>query len=115
MFDLSDDDDAFDGAPDAIAHGIDYMKEPDGTLMYHYNYLVYSWTIEGEAELLRARAYLDDIHEVSVLLPFGRFQSSKFEAALRYLQRRYADIFTLESGDPGYVQRYKRRSIRSAN
>jgi hypothetical protein len=115
MFDLPDDEDAADGAPDTIMHGIDYMKEPDGNLMYHYNYLVYSWTIDGEAEPLRARSYFDEIGEVSVFMPFKRFQSPKFAAVLRYLQRRYAQIDTFEAGDSGYVQRYKLRPVRTAN
>jgi hypothetical protein len=115
FYDLHDLDDALDGAPDSISHGIDYMKEPDGSCKFHYNYLVYSWTIDGEATPLRARSYLDEIGEISVFMPFEQFRLPQFEPMLRFLQRRYNSICAFESGNSSYVQRYKLRPLSSAN
>ena len=97
-------DNGDDGAPDRIEHGADYMLSAPGKLEFYYNFLVYSWTIDGAA--VTARAYLDDIQEVSVFAAPGKLETPAFAPLLRYLQRRYRVIKTFADG--GYQVRYKR-------
>jgi hypothetical protein len=63
-FDLPPEDDSDDGAPLKIEHGVDYMFASPKTLEFIYNYINYTWKIG--AETITARAYLDDIGDVSL-------------------------------------------------
>ena len=53
-----------------------------------------------------ARAYLDDIQEVSVFAAPGKLETPAFAPMLRYLQRRYRVLKTFADG--GYQVCYKR-------
>ena len=74
----------------SIAHLVDVI-EVEGVVEQAYNYLIYSWS---DPELT-ARAYLDDIHVVSIL------SGEPTPAILDYLRERYAVIQRLERN--GYV------------
>ncbi len=93
-----------DGAPDRIEHAAEYMFNAPGQLEFYYNFLIYSWTIDGAT--VSARAYLDDIQEVSVFAAPDKLETPAFAPLLRYLQRRYRVIKTF--GDGSYQVRYKR-------
>ncbi len=113
-FDLPPEDDSYDGAPLTIEHGVDYMLATPKTLEFMYNYINYSWKIG--VETVTARAYLDDINEVSLfaeadgvstLMTPDKLEAVEFQPALRYLQRRYRVIKTF-GGDGTYRVAYKR-------
>jgi hypothetical protein len=104
-FALPPGDDAADGAPTRIDHGVDYMTDPvTGGLMFYYNYLVYTWVMQNRE--ITARAYLDDISEISLLtLSEAELKSDEFAALRRYVQRRFRVIKTL--GADGYQAAYE--------
>lgn len=108
-FSLPADDDASDGAPSRIEHGIDYMfDDPAGRLMFHYNYLVYHWTLDG-GRAVTARAYLDVPHEVSVLdVAPADLPGAEYAAIVRYLQRRFRTIKALQADGYAIVYRAQR-------
>jgi hypothetical protein len=103
-FNLPPDDDSEDGKPVSITHGADYMLSGPRSVEFYYNFLNYSWAVDGEE--VAARAYLDDISEVSVFVAPEKLETPAFEPLLRYLQRRYKIIKTFADG--GYQVRYKR-------
>lgn len=103
-FTLPPDDDDDDGAPDRITHGADYMLTAPGSIEFYYNFLIYTWTIDGAT--VSARVYLDDIQEVSVFAAPGKLETPAFAPMLRYLQRRYRVLKTFADG--GYQVCYKR-------
>jgi hypothetical protein len=113
-FDLPPEDDSDDGAPLKIEHGVDYMFASPKTLEFIYNYINYTWKIG--AETITARAYLDDIDDVSLFAEVDgvstfmtpdKLEAAEFQSTLRYLQRRYRVIKTF-GGDGTYVVAYKR-------
>jgi hypothetical protein len=77
------------------------------TLEQKYNYLVYEF--ETDQHRYRARAYLDDIHTVSIFGPFDKDASGVAQLegieldqrVVAYLRRRYREIERL--GPAGYV------------
>jgi hypothetical protein len=98
-FSLPPEDDAADGAPLRIEHGVDYMFSEPGRLEFFYNYVCYEWMIGPEK--VSARTYLDDILEVSlfaeidgapVFIEPERLETPPFAPLLRYLQRRFRVI-----------------------
>jgi hypothetical protein len=92
-FDLPDEDDSTEGAPDCIEHGVDYMFEDGKSLMFYYNYLDYSWQL-GDLKV-SARVYLDNSQEVSFFgegLSVARLDDPVFKPIVRYLKRRYRVI-----------------------
>jgi hypothetical protein len=95
------------GAPVRITHGCDYMLLPEGGLEFHYNFLVYEWTISGDT--IQARAYLDEPSRVSVFVEGERLRTDAGLAAMvRYLQRRFSTIQSF--GGDGYSVEFKERS-----
>lgn len=76
-----------------------------GEVEQHYNYLVYALAYEGRR--YAARAYLDQIEEVSLYGPFGpegddkRLPGPIPEPVLAFFMRRYRTISVL--GPKGYV------------
>jgi hypothetical protein len=74
----------------SIAHHVD-LVEIEGVVEQVYNYLIYSWTDPD----VTARAYLDDIHVVSIL------SGEPTPPIMDYLRQRYAVIQRLERH--GYV------------
>ena len=103
-FNLPPDDDSDDGKPASITHGADYMLSGPQCVEFYYNFLNYSWVVDGED--VTARAYLDDIAEVAVFVGAEKLETVAFEPLLRYLQRRYKIIKAFADGD--YQVRYKR-------
>ena len=84
-----------EASPREIVHGCDYLVEENGELEYHYNFLDYTWEIDG-AEV-RARHYLDERSCVNVMMPFAELDQPKYGGILTYLQRRYGVLKTMES------------------
>ena len=81
-------------SPRQIVHGCDYHVEENGELEYHYNFLDYTWDIDG-AEV-RTRHYLDEGSRVNVMMPIAELDQPKYGGILTYLQRRYRVLKTLE-------------------
>ena len=113
-FDLPGNDDPLDGAPLKIEHGIDYMFAAPNQLEFIYNHINYRWEIG--AETITARAYLDDIREVSLFaeragathfLEPEKLETEAFQPTLRYLQRRY-HVIKIFGEDGTYRVAYKR-------
>lgn len=100
------------GQPEEIEHGCDYMCQPDGTVEFYYNFLIYTWAIGGEA--ITARAYLDDQSTVSVFVAGARLRGDPaLRPLVHYLQRRFRMIRSFHADDPetqanGYVLHYQR-------
>jgi hypothetical protein len=82
-----------DDLPLSITHSRDSIVV-DGVLEEDYRYLVYRFA--GDVV---ARAYLDDIDEVSILSPHD--SPAIPEAVMRYLQRRFLKVNQL-GGPQGY-------------
>jgi hypothetical protein len=98
LFDMPPEENPEPGLPSRIEHGCDYMLLPDGKLEFHYNYLLYHWTID--AEDIQARAYLDDgQHLASVFVKGERLHTEAFQRLVRYLQRRYTRINSFHADD----------------
>lgn len=76
-----------------------------GAIEQRYNYLVYQFERASDSAI--ARAYLDQIDEVSILqmggkLPVGEMRSTEFwRDVLAYLRRRYDTVTAL--GEEGYA------------
>jgi hypothetical protein len=107
-FTLPPEDDDADGAPNSIQHNTDYMifdgRSPD----FYYNFLEYNW--ETENGLVSARAYLDDIQEVSIFaddLTREMLDEARFSPIIRYLQRRYR-VIKMFGAPEGYEVVYSR-------
>lgn len=90
------DDNADKIQPIKISHHVDEITEGD-RLLERYNYVVYEF--ENDDGFLWARAYLDEIHKVSIYGPFtDRSKKTKanapdLEAAVvEYLKRRFHRI-----------------------
>lgn len=106
-FSLPAEDDDEDGAPASITHGVDYMHEDCENLMFYYNFLTYVWQVDDLA--LSARAYLDDILEVSMMgegLSIDRLQEPQFAPIIRYLQRRFR-VIKVFGGEGTYAGSYQ--------
>jgi hypothetical protein len=85
-----------EGIVPEIEHAVDEIWD-GSTLEQHYNYLDYHF--EQGGAYLRARAYLDDMGEVTLFGPFkarGSIAKVKADAAeqaaLTYLHRRYGVV-----------------------
>ena len=107
------------GLPDKIEHGCDYMLLPDGKLEFHYNFIVYTWTFNGEE--ISARTYLDGRqNEVSVFVKGVRLQTEPgLQPLVRYLQRRFLRIESFHPDDrepdgTGYHAIFQHRRYREA-
>ena len=117
LFDLPHEEDPEPGAPDTITHGCDYMLTPDGGLEYHYNFLVYCWTVAGEP--INARAYLDRPERIDVFVGNQRLRTdAALHPLVRYLQRRFLHIGTFHAddvglSDTGYTAAYRNRDARA--
>jgi hypothetical protein len=99
-FSIPEEEDPEPGVPDRIVHGCDYMRLPDGTLEYHYNFLSYTWHIGGEE--ISGRAYLDEPEKISVFVAGARLQEDPaLQALVRYLQRRFLLIESFHADDAG--------------
>jgi hypothetical protein len=97
-FQLPKDADTAVGTPERIEHGCDYMIEPDGTVMFHYNFLVYHWSIAGET--IVGRAYLDEIQRISVFVPNSRLRTDPLlQPVVHYLQQRFREIHSFHATD----------------
>jgi hypothetical protein len=107
-FTLPPDDDDADGAPNSIEHNTDYMVFEGSAPEFYYNFLEYKWETAGG--LVNARAYLDDIQEVSIFaddLTLERLNEERFAPIIRYLQRRFRVIKMFGAPD-GYEVVYTR-------
>ncbi len=73
------------GPPPRITHGCAFMIHPNGWTEFHYDYLDYYWTVDGEE--VRARHYLDDreLPKVQVFVLYERFRGEAFAGMLAYL------------------------------
>ena len=114
LFDIPAEETSEPGAPDTIVHSCDYLQLPDGTLEYHYNFLVYTWHISEERVL--ARSYLDEPGAVSVFVSCDRLQGDPaLQPLVRYLQRRYNSIQSFHADDhgTGYRVAFRRRRASS--
>ena len=103
------------GSPSRIQHMCDYMQSGTmrGHLDYHYNYFIYRWSVGGRN--FEARAYSDEINEVSVFLPIDELRKSHYADVVTWLKRRFASIQTFErESSAGYVTRWKRRALTAA-
>jgi hypothetical protein len=99
-FDLPDDESPEPGAPVRIEHGCDSMRGDDGTIEYHYNFLIYTWRV-GEREIA-GRTYLDTVHEVSVFVAASQLREDPaLRPLVRYLQRRYRYLRSFHAEDAG--------------
>ncbi len=100
LFDLPLEEDPEPGVPDRVEHGCDYMLEPSGSVMFHYNFLIYHWVIDAEA--ISARAYLDTPQRVDVFVGNHRLRTDPaLQSLVRYLQRRFMHIGTFHADDVG--------------
>lgn len=116
IFDLPPEEAPEPGIPASIEHGCDYMIEPGGSVMFHYNFLTYQWIISGET--ISARAYLDTLQKVDVFVGNQRLRTeAALQPLVRYLQRRYMNIGTFHAddglSDTGYVAAFRNRNARS--
>jgi hypothetical protein len=113
VFDLPVEENPEPGKPDHIEHGCDYMLSPDGKLEYYYNFLVYTW--EMGSEEISARSYLDNPHEISIVVSAQRLREDiGLRDLVRFLQRRYTEIRCFHREDlpdqeAGYSLVYHRR------
>lgn len=120
LFDLPESEEPETGLPDKIVHGCDYMLGPNGELEFHYNFLVYTWTVAGQ--VVSARAYLDErFHEVSVFVQGARLRTDPaLRALVRYLQRRFSSIQSFHADDAagggtGYAVQFRSRNSSDPN
>jgi hypothetical protein len=105
LFDLPAEEDPEAGAPDLVQHGCDYMVEGD-RLLYYYNFITYSWGPDGDRFF--AKAYLHHSEIAMFTASYDRIVGKPgFDAVLRYLQRRFPYIKTLEK--EGYEVRFRAR------
>jgi hypothetical protein len=113
-FSLPPEDDAMDGAPLRIEHGVDYMFAVPGKLEFFYNYICYEWRLPSEK--VTARTYLDDIQQVSLFaekdgaplfIEPERLETPPFQPVIRYLQRRFR-VIKVFGRDGTYRVVYKR-------
>jgi hypothetical protein len=118
-FDIPEEEDPEPGTPVRIEHGCDYMLLPDGTLEYHYNYLIYHW--ENAGEEISGRTYLDyDLSRVSVFVSATRLRDdATLQPIVRFLQRRFSIIQSFHESDEkedeatGYCPVYLARGYRA--
>jgi hypothetical protein len=112
LFDLPDAESAR-GAPQAIEHGCDYLLEPDGAVMFYYNFFIYRWELPNE--IVFARAYVDDMRKISVFVSNARLRADPLlEPIVCYLQQRFTEIDTFHADDTeitgtGYTPAYRLR------
>ncbi len=100
LFDVPVVEDPEHGVPDSITHGCDYMLEPDGSVMFHYNFLIYVWTVADE--IITGRAYLDMAQRIDVFVGNHRLRSdAALQPLIRYLKRRFLHIGTFHADDLG--------------
>jgi hypothetical protein len=100
LFDLPREEDPEPGLSDSITHGCDYMMEPDGSVMFHYNFLIYVWTVGDE--VITGRAYLDTAQRIDIFVSNHRLRGdAAFQPLVRYLQRRFLHIGTFHADDVG--------------
>jgi hypothetical protein len=113
-FNFPPEDDAMDGAPQNIEHGVDYMFSAPGKLEFFYNYICYEWNLPSEK--VTARTYLDDIQQVSLFaekdgaplfIEPERLETPLFQPVIRYLQRRFR-VIKVFGRDGTYRVVYKR-------
>lgn len=86
------DDSADPIAPVSITHSVDEIRN-DGRVEQHYNFLDYRFERDGFS--VRARAYLDDIETVTLMLeplPIGDVGERLVADIREYLERRYASV-----------------------
>lgn len=84
-------------APVSITHSVDEIRN-DGRVEQHYNFLDYLFERDGFS--IRARAYLDDIETVTVMLeprPVGGAGERLVADIRKYLERRYASVEQLSA------------------
>ena len=111
-FTIPPEEDPEPGVPGEIRHECDYMLSPEGSLEYHYNHLIYTWTVGGET--ISARAYLDEPSTVSVFVKGARLRNEAALAPLvRYLQRRFTIIQSFARGDSetGYAVQFEHERL----
>jgi hypothetical protein len=110
-FTLPPEDSDDDGEPNSIEHNTDYMVFEGNAPEFYYNFLEYKW--EPDGGLVSARAYLDDIQEVSIFaddLTLEMLNEARFAPIIRYLQRRFR-VIKLFGATDGYVVVYTRGKI----
>lgn len=101
-------------APARIEHHCEEIHA-DGELEQKYNYLVYHFEMHGR--YIWARAYLDEIDQVSIFGPFDSEQTlnavsdDAFEVlVMNYFKRRYEVIQKLSEEMGGYAVVWKAES-----
>lgn len=105
LFDLPQPELPETGAPAEIVHGCDYDFH-GRRLDYYYNFIGYRWKLSGWD--FYAKTYLDQPRYLSITIPLARISGDPaFQPVLRWLERRFPYIYTLESN--GYVLQYKAR------
>lgn len=91
-------------APARIEHGCDYDFD-GGEMSYYYNFLTYTWRVEGEE--IHARAYLDEPSKVAIYAPIAKIKGNPaFAPMLRFFMRRFSYIDTFEKSEARYLLRY---------
>ena len=83
------------GAPEEIQHGCDYITNPDGSLEFYYNFLAYSWRVNGAR--VAARCYLDEADTINFSVPQAVLDAPDAALVLAFAQRRFRKIATLET------------------
>lgn len=111
-FAIPDEEEPEPGRPSRIEHGCDYMKRPDGSLEYHYNFIDYVWVLGSEE--IAARAYLDTVDEVIVHVAARQLlDDASLGPLVRFLQRRFLVIQSLSAdniGSQGPVPVYRNQA-----
>ena len=103
-FSLPPEADPEPGLPHTIRHGCDYMRAAGDGLEFYYNYLDYTWIVDGRE--ISARSYLDESDKISFVVSKATLDALITADILAFVQRRFCTIQTIEIA--GYQPQWTR-------